>query len=262
MIKIVSILFLIFFVSHCGSDDYTYIEDGLTLKYYRKYRFISDRVITFTQKDEISEDDAKKLNRYYKAFYNNKIQIIRVETYEQDQLTKRQIYDPASGNLTRFETFINGELQEYLIHFYDDEEKSQLVKKEAFNRQDSLIRVEKMGFGVLEEIDYYNSDAYLTKTESYVEGKVDVVKYYDNQGNMVRETGRYDNARYPYELRYYYNEDQTLIKAEHYQKNRLSEIHYYKNDGSYLKEEKYAGAGNLIKTIFLDEDGNPIKTEK
>ncbi len=268
--QIIQLIILVLVVSHLitcgGSGDFTYDGDGdLIVKYYKKYRFLSNDIVTFRSKDELSEKDAKKLPRYFKAFYiesKKKKLIVMIETYVKGSIRKRQKFNPKVGNLTRMDIFVNGELNEYYIYFYDENDSSVLIKREVFSNKKILRRVEKYGFGVLEEIDYYNSKRYITKTEAYIGRKVDTIKYYDDKGNIVRETGTYDNGRYPYVIKYTYDKDNNLIKVENIQRGKRAAMHYYNKDGTYAKEERYNERGKLIEVIQFDKNGNPIKKSK
>ncbi len=271
------IILAVSYLNMCGgSGDFTYDGDGdLIIKYYKKYRFLSNNIITFSSKDELSKDNAIKRPRYFKAFYsetiiNTKLKgtkkktklIVVVETYSKGSIRKRQKFNPKVGNLTRMDTFVNGELNEYYIYFYDENDRFVLIKREVFSNKKLLKRVEKHGFGNLEEIDYYNSESHLTKTETYVANKVDTIKYYDEKGNIVRETGTYDNGRYPYIIKYSYDKDNNMIQVENTQRGRRVAVHYYSKDGSYTKEERYNERGKLTEVIKYDKNGNPIKGGK
>ncbi len=266
-IQLIIVILVISCLNMCGgSGDFTYDGDGdLIVKYYNKYRFLSNNIVTFRIKDELSKEDAQKLPRYFKAFYREskkKKLIVVIETYSKGKIKKRQRFNPKVGNLARMDTFVNGELNEYYIYFYDENDSSVLIKREVFSNKKLLKRAEKYGFGVLEEIDYYNSKRYITKTETYIGSQVDTIKYYDEKGNIVRETGTYDNGRYPYIIKYTYDKDNNMIKVENTQRGKRSGVHYYNKDGTYAKEERYNERGELIEVIQFDKNGNPIKKSK
>ncbi|GMT48858.1 MAG: hypothetical protein IEMM0008_0397 [bacterium] len=267
IIQLFVIILAVVYLNMCGgSGDFTYDGDGdLIVKYYKKYRFLSNNIVTFRSKDELSKDEAKKRPRYFKAFYSESKKtklLVTLETYTKGSIRKRQTFNPKIGNLTRMDTFVNGELNEYYIYFYDENDSFVLVKREVFSNKKILKRVEKHGFGALEEIDYYNSETRLTKTEADVANKVDTIKYYDKKGNIVRETGTYDNGRYPYVIKYSYDKDNHMIKVENTQRGQRSAVYYYNSDGSYAKEERYDEKGKLTEVIKYDKNGNPIKDGK
>lgn len=240
----------------CADDQFGDLSDFVG-KYYKKYRLLSNQVLTFDYKDEIDEDDALKLKIYYKAYYNDDKKIMVVETYIKGQITKRQRFDTL-GNVIRLETFRNGKLIGYYVNYYDEDNKQLLVKRELLGKDDQLKQVMLFFFGRLEGIDYYNSEGHLFKSETYLGNKVDVTKVYDATGNVIEERGKYDNGRYPYSLKYFYNSN-SLIKVESRQKNKLVKIHFYNKNGINYKEESYNSSEDLIQTVHFDAEGNPIK---
>ena len=246
-------------ISFCGAkESTTYESDNFIVKYYAKYRFLANKVITFKDKDELSKEQAFKIKKFYKTFYADNKKIAKYEYYKKNKIKKRYIFDK-EGNLIRLETYKKGKLFEYYINFYDEFDTSILLKREIFNNKNQLLRVEKFSFGQLEEIDYYNPGEQLIKTEVFAGNKVDLTKYYDENGNLIREQGTYDNRKFKYSLKYYYNKNNVLLIIEHYQKGSLTKKHYYDKNGKNTKEEHYSGKHNLIKTIKFDSEGKVIK---
>ncbi|MDH4128332.1 MAG: hypothetical protein OEV44_06235 [Spirochaetota bacterium] len=246
-------------VTNCANDGKTTYESGnFLIKYYKTYRFLANKVITFQDKDELTKEKAHNEIIFYKTFYTENKKIAKYEFYKKKLINKRYIFDK-DGNLIRLETFKDGKLFEYYVNFYDEEDASILLKREVSNYKNQLLRVEKFGFGQLEEIDIYNPEGQLIKTEVYAANKIDVIKYYDEKGNLIREQGTYDNGKYKYSLKYYYDRNNKLLAVEHYQKGSLVKKHYYNENGKYSKEEHYLGKNNLIKTVNFDSEGNPVK---
>ncbi|MDH5681571.1 MAG: hypothetical protein OEZ36_08285 [Spirochaetota bacterium] len=231
----------------------TTIPEKLIIRYYKKYRFESNKKVTFKNRDEVTEKKAKGLSLYYKTFYDGEKRIVKIEIYKKGKISKRQVFNPVLGTRERLENFKNGKLFNYYSYVYDEKEKKLLLKQEVFSSKNKLQKVLKFGFGQLEVVDYYNSKGYLVKTEQYAGKEIDVTKYYDDKGNVSHEKGRYDNGRKTYSTRYFYDKSNNLIKVQQKLNGRLSETHYYSAKGKLVKTEKYNKSGKKVKTIRYDK---------
>jgi len=236
-------------------------KDIASIKLYKRYRFLSNKVLTFIKRDEITEKEAATKRRFYRVGYKADRKIVKVEIFLKKEMHKRWRFD-LIGNVIRVEIFRNKKVIEYHLNHYDPDERTTLVRKEIYNPDGKKLRQQNYLYGEMEEIDYFNAKGIKSKTELYAGGEVDLVKYFDNRGNIIKETGTYNNNQYPYSMTYIFNEENKLAKSEYRQKNQLKSIYYYNKKGVNYKEDQFDVFGKKNKTIYFDDQGNPIKKKK
>jgi hypothetical protein len=250
-------------LSGCSSskDSISYNDSNLIAKYYKRYKLESNKVLTFSKRHEISKIKAMKRKLYYKVYYldikDPSPPIAKIEKYVKHKIAKRWIYN-RSGLIYRLDDFKNGKLIVYYLYYYDKDNSSDLVKREKYDNKRRLRQVVKYMFGEKEEVDYYDTSGKKTKTDLYAGAEVDMTRYYDKEGKVIREEGKYDNGKYPYSLRYVYDGNNILIKIEDYRRNKLNSIYYYNKDGKTVKEEHYQN-GKLQKTVKYDSKGSVVQ---
>ncbi len=233
-------------------------QEELTSKYYTRYRYLRNKVLTFRDRDQITEQDSKLKFKSYKVFYNKKEQIAIIETYKNGIILKKQIYNPETGQINRIEYFKNGVLIRYSINHYDKETK-QLTKQAIFNKNNNLIQTNNYEYGELINVNHYKKEK-VVKTLIYSGDELDITRIYDTNGNLIQEDGKYDDNKYKYTLKFFYNKNGILKKVEYFKNGKLAEIHSYNKNGKLFKIEKYNNNGTINKTIKIDDSGSPVET--
>ncbi len=259
-------IFIVFGILSCKSTyELTFDKLDSTLIMYSRYRVISNNLIAFKKKDQISKEKTASIDKYYKVFYNPDGVIAVIETYHNNIIVKRRYLNRLSLSV-KIELFKKGIMDKYYILVYEksfledldnlrNDNKNifaeryltyNLDRVKKYDKHYKLKWVKWYGYGSIEEMDYYlNGKKY--KTETYVAGKVDMTRLFNDKGNVFLEKGTYENGKHPFSLKYFYKKD-ILLKIEDYRKGRLYAIFYYNENRVNIKEERYK-LGKLVKTI-------------